>query len=122
MTKYRDLPWLDVKVLIVDGNSKDNTCEEAEKRGARFTMSLEKVMEEHTKLDFSLIDTDYVATIDGDTTYPADKIPYVLAFLINNNLDFVTCNRLDKNGSRCNVNYSSNRYWGLTFGTIYSTE
>ena len=31
----RDIPWLDVKVLIVDGNSKDNTAEEAEKRGAK---------------------------------------------------------------------------------------
>ena len=30
----RNLPWLDVKVLIIDGNSTDNTAEEAEKRGA----------------------------------------------------------------------------------------
>ena len=30
----RNLPWLDVKVLIIDGNSIDNTAEEAEKRGA----------------------------------------------------------------------------------------
>ena len=29
----RDVPWLDVKVLVIDGNSTDNTAEEAEKIG-----------------------------------------------------------------------------------------
>ena len=28
----RDLPWLDVKVLIIDGNSTENTAEQADKR------------------------------------------------------------------------------------------
>ena len=31
----RDLPWLDVKVLVIDGNSTDGTVEESEKRGAK---------------------------------------------------------------------------------------
>ena len=87
----RDLPWLDVKVLIVDGNSTDNTAEEAKKRGAVVHNEPRKGYGRAYKTGFSLIDTDYVATIDGDTTYPADKIPHVLAFLINHNLDFVTC-------------------------------
>ena len=46
----RDLPWLDVKVLIVDGNSTDNTAEEAKKEELLFIMNLEKDTEEHTKL------------------------------------------------------------------------
>ena len=83
----RNLPWLDVKVLIIDGNSTDNTAEEAEKRGAVVHNEPRKGYGRAYKTGFSLIDTDYVATIDGDTTYPADKIPHVLAFLINNNLD-----------------------------------
>ena len=85
----RNLPWLDVKVLIVDGNSTDNTAEEAEKRGAIVHNEPRKGYGRAYKTGFSIVDTDYVATIDGDTTYPADKIPHVLAFLINNNLDFV---------------------------------
>ena len=36
----RNLPWLDVKVLIVDGNSTDNTAEEAEKRGIKKLVSI----------------------------------------------------------------------------------
>ena len=78
--------------IIVDGNSTDNTAEEAEKRGAVVHNEPRKGYGRAYKTGFSLIDTDYVATIDGDTTFPADKIPHVLAFLINNNLDFVTCN------------------------------
>ena len=31
----RDVPWLDVKILVIDGNSTDNTAAEAEKRGAK---------------------------------------------------------------------------------------
>ena len=85
----RNLPWLDVKVLIVDGNSTDNTAEEAEKRGAIVHNEPRKGYGRAYKTGFSIVDTDYVATIDGDTTYPDDKIPHVLAFLINNNLDFV---------------------------------
>ena len=85
----RNLPWLDVKVLIVDGNSTDNTAEEAEKRGAIVHNEPRKGYGRAYKTGFSLVDTDYVATIDGDTTYPADKIPHVLAFLINNNLDLI---------------------------------
>ena len=70
----RNLPWLDVKVLIIDGNSTDNTAEEAEKRGAIVHNEPRKGYGRAYKTGFSLIDTDYVATIDGDTTYPADKI------------------------------------------------
>ena len=76
----RDLQWLDVKVLIIDGSSTDGTVEESEKRGAKVVDESRKGYGRAYKTGFSLVDTDYVATLDGDTTYPADKIPHVLAF------------------------------------------
>jgi len=60
---------------------------------------------------------DFVATLDGDTTYPADKIPHVLAFLLNNNLDFITCNRLDRMDRDAMSMTHKIGNWGLTFGT-----
>jgi hypothetical protein len=106
----RNLSWF-------DGNSTDNTAEEAEKRGAIVHNEPRKGYGRAYKTGFSLVDTDYVATIDGDTTYPADKIPHVLAFLINNNLDYVTCNRLDKMDKDAMSITHKIGNWGLTFGT-----
>ena len=113
----RDLPWLDVKVLVIDGNSTDGTVEESEIRGAKVVNESRKGYGRAYKTGFSLVDTDYVATLDGDTTYPADKIPHVLAFLINNNLDFVTCNRLDKMDSDAMSMTHKVGNWGLALGT-----
>ena len=61
----RNLSWLDVKVLIIDGNSTDNTAEEAKKRGAIVHNEPRKGYGRAYKTGFSLVDTDYVATIDG---------------------------------------------------------
>ena len=113
----RDVPWLDVKILVIDGNSTDNTVAEAEKRGAKVVNEPRKGYGRAYKTGFSLVDTDFVATLDGDTTYPANKIPHVLAFLINHDLDFVTCNRLDRMDRDAMSMTHKIGNWGLTFGT-----
>ncbi len=49
---------------------------------------------------FSQAKGDIIATLDGDLTYPAEKIPELVDHLLKNDLDFITCDRLsqlDKN-------------------------
>ena len=47
----RDVPWLDVKVLVIDGNSTDNTAEEAEKEAPRSLTNPGRDMVEPTRRD-----------------------------------------------------------------------
>ena len=90
----RDLDWLQVDIIVVDGNSTDATAAEAEKRGARVINEPRKGYGRAYKTGFAAATGEFIATLDGDTTYPAEVIPHVLALLLNRGLDFITCNRL----------------------------
>ena len=90
----RDLDWLQVDIIVVDGDSTDATAAEAEKRGARVINEPRKGYGRAYKTGFAAATGEFIATLDGDTTYPAEVIPHVLALLLNRELDFITCNRL----------------------------
>jgi glycosyltransferase involved in cell wall biosynthesis len=90
----RDLDWLEVDIIVVDGNSADTTAAEAEKRGARVINEPRKGYGRAYKTGFAATTSEFIATLDGDTTYPAEIIPHVLALLLNRELDFISCNRL----------------------------
>ena len=84
----RDLDWLQVDIIVVDGNSTDATAAEAEKRGARVINEPRKGYGRAYKTGFAAATGEFIATLDGDTTYPAEVIPHVLALLLNRELDF----------------------------------
>ena len=66
---------------------------------------------------FNFINGHVAATMDGDTTYPGDEIPRMVEMLENENLDFISCNRLQKmdKGAMSFSHRVGN--WGLTFFT-----
>lgn len=113
----RDLPWLDVEVLIVDGASTDATVAEAEARGARAIIERRKGYGRAYKTGFAAAGTEFIATLDGDTTYPAESIPHVLALLIRRRLDFITCNRLTRMDPDAMSLSHRIGNWALSFGT-----
>ena len=71
----RNLPWLDVKVLIIDGNSTDNTAEEAEKRGAIVHNEPRKGYGRAYKTGFSLIDTCLLYTSPSPRDATLSRMP-----------------------------------------------
>jgi glycosyltransferase involved in cell wall biosynthesis len=87
------------EIIVVSNKSTDNTVEEASRIGGRV-----KVFEDNRSLNgigygFAHITGikkatgDLIVAMDGDATYPIEDISEIVDYLLNNELDFVSCNR-----------------------------
>lgn len=86
----------DLEIMIVDGLSTDKTVEIAEQLGARAVMETRKGYGRAYKTGFAEAKGDIIVTLDGDLTYPAEKIPELVDHLLENDLDFISCDRLSQ--------------------------
>jgi glycosyltransferase involved in cell wall biosynthesis len=86
--------FADLEIMIVDGLSKDRTVEIAREKGARVVMEKRKGYGRAYKTGFKEAKGEFIATLDGDTTYPAYDIPRIFKMLQDKDLDFITCDRL----------------------------
>jgi glycosyltransferase involved in cell wall biosynthesis len=84
------------EIIVVDGNSWDNTVEVAKSRGARVIVEPRRGYGRAYKTGFQAAKGDYLATLDADGTYPAEMIPDLLHKLVEDNLDFLSTNRFAK--------------------------
>lgn len=86
------------EIIVVDNGSSDDTGEKASKAGAR-------VIYEPRKLNgigygyahitgMACAMGDYIIAMDGDGTYPAKSIKYIINQMEKEHYDFVSCNRL----------------------------
>lgn len=89
-----ELPKGLLEVLIVDGNSTDGTQAAARERGARVVVQPRKGYGCAYKTGFREARGEFIATLDGDLTYPADRVGELVARLAAEDLDFLTCDRL----------------------------
>lgn len=85
---------VDYEILIVDTNSKDRTREIAREKGAIVIDEPRRGYGRAYKTGFEKATGEIIATLDGDSTYPAEKIPEFVHLLIKDDLDFITCDRL----------------------------
>ena len=83
----------DWEIIIVDGNSKDRTREIARKLGAKVIVEKRRGYGRAYKTGFSVATGDIIVTLDGDDTYPAEKIPELVDYLSSKNLDFISGER-----------------------------
>lgn len=85
------------EIIVVDNGSTDNTVFVAETLGA-------KVISEKKEVDgvgygfahkagMKAAKGDIIVALDGDGTYPIEKIPEIISFMENAHLDFVSCAR-----------------------------
>ncbi|MGB1585431.1 MAG: glycosyltransferase family 2 protein [Thermoplasmatota archaeon] len=83
----------EVDFLVVDGASQDRTQVEAEARGAKVLIEPRKGYGRAYKSGFAAAEGDILVTGDADGTYPFDKAHEYVQYLLENDLDFVTCDR-----------------------------
>lgn len=85
---------VDWEILVVDGCSTDGTQEIARRLGAKVIEEPRRGYGRAYKTGFEQATGDYVATLDGDGTYPAEMVPWFLLHLLHHQKDFLTGDRL----------------------------
>lgn len=84
-------------VLLVDGYSADNTVNLAKNAGAEVIFEKRKGYGRAYLTGFENVDNaEIVVMIDGDGTYPAEKIPLLIEELMKNNYDMILANRFSE--------------------------
>lgn len=85
----------EVQVLVVDNNSEDATAELAKKAGAEVVFEQRRGYGRAYKTGFACAKGDIILTADADDTYPIEDFTRLVKILEEENLDFLTTNRLD---------------------------
>ncbi len=91
------------EVIVVDNNSTDDTGRVAEAMGATVIFEDRQGYGRAYKTGLPRATGDIVATVDGDGTYPSDRIAPIIDYLLVQGLDFVSASRfplMDKRSMR----------------------
>lgn len=81
------------EIVLID-NSKDKTPEIAMAMGAKVITEKRKGYGRAYKTGFKNVKGNIVVTLDGDNTYPPEVIDSYVDYLLKNNLDFISCERI----------------------------
>ena len=81
-------------VIVVDGRSTDRTVEIARSKGVPVLMEPRPGYGRAYRSGFEAATGEYVATLDGDATYPVEEVMPLLRTLLDRNLDFISGDRL----------------------------
>ena len=81
-------------VYVYDNNSSDNTAELAKKAGAVVRHEYMQGKGNVIRRMFREIDAECYIMIDGDDTYPAEEIPKMASYVLDQKYDMVVGDRL----------------------------
>ena len=87
-------------VYVFDNNSSDRTAEEAREAGAVVVREKRQGKGCVLQAMFAKVDADFYVLVDGDDTYPADRVHDMLEPLRNGDADMVVGTRLQTYGGK----------------------
>ena len=96
------------EILVVDNNSSDRTAEVAESLGATVVEEKRAGYGSAYKAGFKAAKGDIIVTLDGDATYPVIAVPYLVALLNQDALDFISVWRVHLNVASSAENFLRN--------------
>lgn len=113
----RTMDGIRYELLVVDTDSRDKTREIARALGARVIDEPRRGYGRAYRTGFAEAKGEFIVTLDGDLTYPAESIPELVSILEKEDLDFINCDRLTKiePGVMSALHKLGN--WGLTLWT-----
>jgi dolichol-phosphate mannosyltransferase len=111
-------------IFVIDGNSKDGTGKIAEAEGAKVVVQTGRGKGQAMIQAFGLIESPYVVMVDGDGTYLARDAPALLEPLLEDRVDHVIGNRLEKYspGAFTKLNLLGNHLINVFFDLAYGTD
>lgn len=95
----KEIPGVDLEILIIDDGSTDNTIEVAKKHGVKHFVKHARNMglarSFHDGVDYALgvLGADIVVNTDGDNQYPQQRIPDLIQPIIDGTADIVIADR-----------------------------
>ena len=81
------------EVVVVDGDSKDDTRRVASELGATVVVEKRLGYGRAYRTGFERCSGEIIAAADGDATYPVERLEAVIAHLLALDLEFVSCAR-----------------------------
>lgn len=88
-----DMPaWVD-EVVVVDNNCTDRTAEVAGALGAKVVVESTPGYGAAHKAGLKASTSDIIVAMDGDATYPRNLLSPLLDIVIDEGIDFVSCDR-----------------------------
>jgi dolichol-phosphate hexosyltransferase len=90
----KDMPPFVDEVIVVDNGSTDKTAVVASELGALVVSELNRGYGRAYKAGFARATGDVIVTLDGDHSYPADAISYLLEAFIHCRVGFLSASRL----------------------------
>jgi glycosyltransferase involved in cell wall biosynthesis len=89
----RSLPEFVDEIIVVDNDSTDRTSEVAAALGAKVIREEVRGYGRSYKRGFNNATGDVIITLDGDHSYPADALSYLIEALLHLDVDFLNASR-----------------------------
>jgi glycosyltransferase involved in cell wall biosynthesis len=89
----RSMPEFVDEIIVVDNASTDRTSEVAAALGAKVIREEVRGYGRSYKRGFNVATGDVIITLDGDHSYPADALSYLIEALLHLDVDFLNASR-----------------------------
>ena len=114
----------DADIYVYDNNSSDNTVKEAMAAGAIVRRESRQGKGNVIRSMFRQIDADFYVMVDGDGTYPADRVHEIIKPVISGDADMVCGSRLHTQSASNfkRLNLAGNRLFNFLLNSLFKVR
>jgi glycosyltransferase involved in cell wall biosynthesis len=119
---HRAIP--EAEIIVFDNGSVDGTPQAAQKRGARVLMENRRGKGYVVQAMFQRVEADIYVMVDGDDTYPADRVRALIEPVLMDEADMVIGSRMtsDSHSQFHRLNHLGNVFFQTVINLIFHTR